>query len=91
VVSQQRIELRFTIFPLLMAGFSTKDQQEKEEVMILLKTIETHPYGGSRKSARRLLGSIIEKQARAVVQSGTVNSVDLVEEIEKKGFIICGL
>lgn len=74
-----------------MAGFSTKDQREKEEVLDILKVIESHRYGGSRESARSFLESIFEKQRMPILQAGNANSVDLVEEMEKRGFIIYGL
>jgi hypothetical protein len=91
VTSQQHIEIRFTIFPLLMAGFSTTHQREKEEVLTILKIIENHRYGGSKESTRRFLESIFEKQRMAALRIGTANSVDLVEEMKKRGFIIYGL
>lgn len=49
------------MFLLFMTGFSTKSPMEKEEVLRILRIIETYSYGGSTESVRRLLETIIEE------------------------------
>ncbi|KAE9381423.1 hypothetical protein N431DRAFT_321494 [Stipitochalara longipes BDJ] len=91
VLSKEQAELRFAIFPLFMAGFSTTNSREKEEVLDIMRTIESHSYGGSMECVRRLLETVIEHQTMAMIRAGTANSVDWVEEMETRGFILYGL
>lgn len=76
-----------------MAGFATEDPNEKQEVLGLIKAMEKHSYGSSTESVRKLLQSITEKQRVALIQNGTANYVDWIEEMEKSGqkLIIYGI
>jgi hypothetical protein len=42
------------MFLLFIAGFSTKGPMENEELLRILRIIESHSYGGSMQSVRRL-------------------------------------
>ncbi len=86
-----RVELPFAIFPLFMAGFSTIDLREKEEVLDIMRKIENHGYGGSMQSVIKLLEIVFEHQAMAILRTGTANSVEWVEEMEIRGLMIYGL
>ncbi|KAN0122549.1 Fungal specific transcription factor domain containing protein [Hyaloscypha variabilis] len=91
VLFKPRVELRFAIFPLFMAGFSTTDLREKEEVLDIMRKIENHGYGGSMESVIKLLEIVFEHQAMAILRTGTANSVEWVEEMEIRGLMIYGL
>ncbi|KAF4633729.1 hypothetical protein G7Y89_g4387 [Cudoniella acicularis] len=93
IISQERYELRFIVFPLFMAGFATRDVSEKDIALCLIKTMERHSYGGSTESVRRLLEVIYEKQRSAILRTGLTNEVDWAQEMELTGqqLIIYGL
>ena len=93
ILSQERYDLRFIVFPLLMAGFATNDPAEKNLALSLIKMVERHSYGGSTESVRRLLEAIYGKQRAAILQTGDCVSVDWVEEMELSGqrLVIYGL
>ncbi len=84
-VSREVFDMRFVVFPIFIAGFSTIDPNEKETAMNLMVELEKHGYGGSIKGARKLLQTIYQKQRAAVVQIGDDNSVDWIDEVELSG------
>ena len=93
ILSQARYELRFIVFPLLMAGFATKDPAEKDLALSFIRTVERHSYGGSTESVRRLLETIYEKQRAATLQIGDCDCVHWMNEMELTGqrLVIYGL
>ena len=93
IISQERYELRFIVFPLFMAGFATNDPNEKDLALNMIKIIERHSFGGSTEGVRRLLETVYDKQHTAISRAGTASSVDLIEEMESSGqrLIVYGL
>lgn len=93
ILSKDRFDMRFIVFPLFMAGFCTRDPAEKETALRFMMEVEKHGYGGSTDNVRRLLQVLYEKQRVAVMQSGNADAVDWVDEMERSGqrLIIYGL
>ncbi|KAH9218950.1 fungal-specific transcription factor domain-containing protein [Leptodontidium sp. 2 PMI_412] len=93
ILSKERFDMRFIVFPLFMAGFCTRNAAEKETALRLMVEVEKHGYGGSTDNVRKLLQTIYEKQHFAVMQTGNSNSVDWIDEMERSGqrLIIYGL
>jgi len=85
IISQERFDLRFIIFPLFIAGFATDNLAEKDLAITLLKAVERHSYGGSTERVRILLETILEKQQAAILNVGNATSVGWVEEMERSG------
>lgn len=77
--------MRSIIFSLFMAGFATQDLVEKQAVLDLLLTIETRDYRGSTESTRSLLQRLYEMQETAIREFGHSDSVDWVEEMQRRG------
>lgn len=92
-LSKERFDMRFVVFPIFIAGFSTRDPNEKEMALNFMIEIEKHGYGGSTESARKLLQTLYQKQRVAVLQMGDASSVDWIEEMELSGqrLVIYGL
>lgn len=76
-----------------MAGFATKDLNEKQVALDLIIAVEQHNYRGSTESVKKLLQKVYEKQRSATMDMGNANSVDWVEEVENSAqrLIIYGL
>ena len=93
ILSKERFDMRFIVFPLFMAGFCTRNAAEKETALRFMVEVEKHGYGGSTDNVRKLLQTIYEKQHFAVMQTGNSNSVDWIDEMERSGqrLIIYGL
>ncbi|KAK0126142.1 hypothetical protein ONS95_007761 [Cadophora gregata] len=85
ILSKERFDLRFIVFPLFMAGFCTRNLVEKNTALRFMMEVEKHGYGGSTDNVRRLLQTIYEKQRIAVMQTGNANSVDWIDEMEQSG------
>jgi hypothetical protein len=84
VLSQERFELRYMIFPLFIAGFASKDVTRKSLALTLLQTIVQLSRCGDT-TAVTLLKIVYEKQAAAVIRTGSAESVDWVGEMEGAG------
>lgn len=93
ITSQERIDQQFIVFPLFMAGFATRDPQEKNLCLGLIRAVERLSYGRTTESVRELLEKIYEKQRAAILASGDASSVDWIEEMDLSGqrLIIYGL
>lgn len=85
IVSQERLDPRFIVFPLFLAGFATIEPVEKDLVLTMLRAVERHSYGGCTQSVRMLLETIFEKQRVAMLRTGDSSSVEWVEEMELRG------
>ena len=93
MLSTQRCDLQYIVFPLFLAGFCTRNVTEKDTALELMAEVEKREYGGVADTLRRLLQTIYEKQSVAVAQTGDASSVDWVDEMERNGprLIIYGL
>ena len=93
MLSTQRCDLQYAVFPLFLAGFCTQNSTEKNTALRLMAEVEKHEYGGITNNVQRLLQTIYDKQSVAVAQTGHANSVDWVDEMERNGprLIIYGL
>ena len=93
MLSTQRCDLQYAVFPLFLAGFCTQNSIEKNTALRLMAEVEKREYGGITSNVQRLLQTIYEKQSVAVAQTGHANSVDWVDEMERNGprLIINGL
>ncbi|KAE8452215.1 hypothetical protein EG329_001682 [Mollisiaceae sp. DMI_Dod_QoI] len=85
VLSKERYDYRFIVFPVFMAGFATQDPVEKRIALDLILAIEEHEYRGSTADVRQLLQKLYERQRSATMETGDANSVDWIEEMEKSG------
>jgi len=93
ILTKQRCDLQYIVFPLFLAGFCTRNVTEKDTALELMAEVEKREYGGVADTLRRLLQTIYEKQSVAVAQTGDASSVDWVDEMERNGprLIIYGL
>lgn len=93
LLSQERFEVRFVVFPLFLAGVFATDEGDKEMALNLITAVEPHSFGGSIQSVRAVLQAIYNKQRTAILETGVATSVDWVEEMESSGqrLIIIGL
>ncbi|KAL9101362.1 MAG: hypothetical protein Q9163_003363 [Psora crenata] len=64
IVASGHVERKFTMFPLLMAGFVNKSQAERKEILRLFRRLEEDSIGRNLLSARQLLEIVYEKQER---------------------------
>lgn len=62
IVSHNHMERKFIVFPLFMAGFVSKSQEEKEEIVQLVRKMEADSVGRNFTAARQLLETVYERQ-----------------------------
>ncbi|KAH7378960.1 fungal-specific transcription factor domain-containing protein [Cadophora sp. MPI-SDFR-AT-0126] len=93
ILSKERFDPRYIVFPLFLAGFCTRNLTEKSMALRLIIEVEKNEYGRVTNNVRRLLQTIYEKQSAAVTKTGNADSVDWVDEMERSGqrLIIYGL
>jgi hypothetical protein len=85
VVSCERIDPRFVVFPLFIAGFAATEPAEKDLALNMIRAVERHSFGDCTQSVRILLEAVYEKQRIAILRSGDSSWVDWVEEMELRG------
>ncbi|KAH7309385.1 fungal-specific transcription factor domain-containing protein [Rhexocercosporidium sp. MPI-PUGE-AT-0058] len=93
ILSKERFDPRYIVFPLFLAGFCTWNLTKKDTALSFMTEVEKNEYGGVTNNVQRLLQTIYKKQSVAVAQTGNANSVDWVDEMERSGqrLIIYGL
>ena len=93
ILSQERFDMGFILFPLFMAGFATDDDNKKQLALGMIRSIEQHCFGPTTEICRRLLETIYQKQRAVTLEAGDASSVDWVEEIEMsgQGLVLYGL
>ena len=64
IVSHNHLERKFIIFPLFMSGFVSETQDERREVLALMKKMEEDTVGRNGVAARRLLEIVFDRQDR---------------------------
>ncbi|KKY17407.1 hypothetical protein UCRPC4_g05651 [Phaeomoniella chlamydospora] len=70
IVSSGRLELRFIIFPLFMAGIATGSGPEKMMALDLMMTMEKESIGTNTTATRQLLQTIYERQNQRFMSVG---------------------
>jgi hypothetical protein len=85
IFSRQRIDPRFAVFPIFMAGFAASEPAQKDLALNMLRAVEQHSFGSSTQSVRMLLETIYEKQRVGILRTSGSVLVDWVEEMELRG------
>ena len=64
IVSHNHLERKFIVFPLFMSGFVSETQDERMEVLALMKKMEEDTVGRNGVAARQLLEIVYDRQDR---------------------------
>jgi hypothetical protein len=83
VVSAGRLELRFMIFPLFMAGFAATDGNQKMMALDMISTMEKRSIGSNTTATRHALQIVYEQQTQRFMRTGhslDVNWSDIMVE-----------
>ncbi|CAF9933385.1 MAG: hypothetical protein ALECFALPRED_005580 [Alectoria fallacina] len=64
IVSHNHLERKFIVFPLFMSGFVSKTQDERVEILALVKKMEEDSVGRNILAVRQLLEIVYERQER---------------------------
>ena len=82
-VSAGRLELRFMIFPLFMAGFASADGNQKMMALDMISTMEKKSIGSNTTATRHALQIVYEQQTQRFMHTGhslDVNWSDVMVE-----------
>jgi hypothetical protein len=85
IVLQERVDPRFIVFPLFIAGIAAMEPAEKDLASHIIRAVEQYSFGGCSQSVRIFLENIYEKQRVAILSTGDSNLVDWLEEMELRG------
>ena len=83
VVNAGRLELRFMIFPLFMAGFASADGNQKMMALDMISTMEKKSIGSNTTATRHALQIVYEQQTQRFMHTGhslDVNWSDVMVE-----------
>lgn len=64
IVSHNHLERKFIVFPLFMSGFVAGTQDERMEILALMKKMEEDTIGRNGVAARQLLEIVYDQQDR---------------------------
>ena len=64
IVSHNHLERKFIVFPLFMSGFVSTTQDDRMEVLALMKKMEEDSVGRNGVAARKLLEIVYARQDR---------------------------
>ena len=64
IVSSDHLERKFIIFPLFMAGFVSRSEEERREILGLVRRMEEDSVGRSFVAVRQLLEIVYERQEK---------------------------
>ena len=64
IVSSGHLERKFIIFPLFMAGFVSHSEEERREILGLVRRMEEDSVGRNFVAVRQLLEIVYERQER---------------------------
>jgi len=83
IVQAGRLELRFMIFPLFMAGFASTDGNQKMMALDMISTMEKKSIGSNTTATRHALQVVYERQTQRFMHTGhslDVNWSDVMVE-----------
>jgi hypothetical protein len=83
VVDAGRLELRFIVFPLFMAGFASTDGTQKMMALDMISTMERKSIGSNTTATRHALQIVYEQQTQRFMHTGhslDVNWSDIMVE-----------
>lgn len=64
IISHNHLERKFIVFPLFMSGFVSEAQDERMEILALMKKTEEDSVGRNGVAARQLLEIVYGRQDR---------------------------
>lgn len=70
IVSADRLELRFIVFPLFIAGYASTDGNQKMMALDLIQRTEESSIGGNTLVTRRALQIVYERQTGRFMSTG---------------------
>ena len=85
IVSSGHRERKFIVFPLFMAGFSSRSPVDRQEALDLLYAMEQDSIGKSFSAVRELLEITYERQDECMMRVGNSLDVDWLQIIAERG------
>ena len=84
IVSSGHLERKFIVFPLFMAGFVARREEERAEILGLVRRMEEDSVGRNLVAVRQLLETVYERQGMVGSGNGR-GDVDWVGLIGESG------
>jgi hypothetical protein len=88
IINLGRVDTRFMIFPLFIAGFAVSENLLKQLALHIIKIVEQSRFGGCIQGVRIFLEEIYQQQYTAAPGDSRPSSVDWVQEMERQGQLI---
>jgi len=85
IITQERKELRYIVFPIFIAGFATAEHNDKNLALHLLASLDHYSYGRVTSRVRLLLQQVVEKQQTGVEKGTGMVPVDWLEDMKVAG------
>jgi hypothetical protein len=85
IVNAGRLELRFIVFPLFMAGIACSSGPDKMTVLDLISTLEKEGVGRNTTTTRHVLEIVYERQTQRFMDVGHFLDVDWIDIMIEQG------
>jgi len=92
-ISSGRLENRFLVFPIFLAGFASTAREDRRLALNLMRQMEQESIGRNTRATRELLEIVYERQEASISQVGHAMRVDWIQVMLEVGLkvIIVGL
>lgn len=86
IINSGRVELRFIVFALFMAGFSSaSDSISQRQALSLMGALEQESIGRNTTTTRQLLQAVYDRQREDMRNLGHCWDVDWIEIMNERG------
>ena len=85
IINANRLELRFVVFPLFMAGYASTDGSQKMMALDLIQRTEESSIGGNTLVTRRALQIVYERQTGSFMSTGHSLDVSWMNVMVEQG------
>lgn len=85
IVNAGRLELRFIVFPIFMAGVGSSSGSDKMMALDLMMTMEKEGVGRNTTTTRHVLQIVYERQTQRFMNVGHSLDVDWIDIMVEQG------
>ena len=88
ILRDGRVDCRFLVFPVFLAGYASSEGGQKSTAMELIRAMEKDSIGRNTSATRKALGMVYEKQNERFMTTGQSLDIDWMDVIGEQHMLI---
>ena len=88
ILSDGRVDCRFLVFPVFMAGYAASDGGQKATALELIECMQKDSIGRNTSATKKALGLVYEKQNERFMTTGQSLDIDWMDVIGDQHMLI---